>query len=240
MRAMQENVNRLDGQLALVRAKKKQTRKDKAIDRAGSLQATASRPVVTKLPELPVVRLNAQNPGDTQSPVLIKLGPSSDLPVDHSVLKKKDPVLSRSKKSASKKSKKAQKNTSFVAEYDAALSMLRNKRDPHRAQKMFERLQTKHPKSQLTDNIAYWLAECHFVAGDETAAIDSFLSVAESYPQSAKAAYALLRVAQVWQKRGNTKQADEVYTKITNKYPSSDAAPIAQSALASNEKKVKQ
>lgn len=240
MKTLKVELGRLTGQMDLVRAGKKSNRERNAAAHRDELQATASRPVAMKLPELPVVRLNAQGPENDQTPVLIKLGPSTQLPVDRSVLKKKDPVLSRAKRTSRNAVSPKKGSDELTAGYEAALAMLRVQNRPKAARKMFQRLRKQHPNSSLTVNISYWLAESHYKSGNQTAAIDTFLSVAEAFPRSPKAAHALLRVAQIWQKRGDHSKATEVFTKIANKYPSSDAAPMAQSALASNEKKVQQ
>jgi tol-pal system protein YbgF len=240
MKTIKAELGRLTGQMDLVRARKKSNRKKYGPAHADELHATTSRPVEMKLPKLPVVRLNAQDPEHDHTPVLIKLGPSTQLPVDHSVLKKKDPVLSRAKETSRNAVSPKKGSDELKAGYEAALAMLRVQNRPKAARKMFQRLRKEHPNSSLTVNISYWLAESHYKTGNQTAAIDTFLNVAEAFPRSPKAAHALLRVAQIWQKRGNQSKATEVFTKIANKYPGSDAAPMAQSALASNEKKVQQ
>jgi tol-pal system protein YbgF len=234
-RNLRKTVERLDGQMAMVRAKGKEPHENRASSRANQkLKATASQPIVRKLPELPVVRLNAGAVEEIGAPIMIKIGPSNTLPVDRSVLKKKDPVLSR----ASKKKSTGPSVDETTQQYELALAMLRENRQPQRAREMFKKFRARNSDSQLSVNVAYWLAECSFVSGEQALAIDEFLGVAEAFPRSMKAADALLRVAQIWQQRGNAKKALEVYTKIGEKYPNSDAAAMAQAAIASHQKKV--
>ena len=246
-RELQKNVERLDGQMAIVRAKARKNVGRNVASHTGNdrdLQATASQPVANKLPELPVVRLNADVKRDSEdSAVMIKLGPSGKLPIDRSVLKKKDPVLSASQKSKSKRAATraaASNNPSQVKQYEAALGMLREESNPVRARQMFTKFRARYPNSHLLVNVAYWMAEASFVSGDQAKAADEFLGVAEAYPRSMKAADALLRVAQIWHRREEFKRAHNVYTKISEKYPNSDAAKLAKSALASYDKKAKE
>ena len=235
MRDMRKKVERLDGQMAIVRAKGKDAHRNIAESRADqNLKATASQPIASKLPELPVVRLNADATEDADAPIMIKIGPSNRLSVDRSVLKKKDPVLSRVRKKKSGASSAPEP----TKQYELALAMLRENREPQRAREMFKKFRVDNPESRLSVNVAYWLAECSFLSGDQATAIDEFLGVAEAFPRSMKAADALLRVAQIWQQRGNAKKALEVYTKIGEKYPNSDAAAMAQAAMTSHQKKV--
>ena len=92
---------------------------------ATTLPAHTLYDIVRKLPELPVVRLNADAVEEIDAPIMIKIGPSNTLPVDRSVLKKKDPVLSRASK---KESTGPSVDETTQQQYELALAMLRENR----------------------------------------------------------------------------------------------------------------
>ncbi len=218
---------RVDGRVTLLAAKPKAT----------ANVTPASDPGPAKMPNLPVVRLppapdDAAVSGesgaldDGRPPLLLKLGPNDDpdkLTVDHGVLRKPDPVLGKPRA----------KRADPQSDYDRALETLRDRQQPAAARALFTKFERDHPDTHLTDNAAFWKAECSFVQGAHTQAIDEFLGVVERYPKSNKIPDALVRVAKSWQALGNTEKSVEVFERIVDRYPESDAATTAREALGS-------
>ncbi|MEE2903118.1 MAG: tol-pal system protein YbgF [Myxococcota bacterium] len=241
-RQLRERVDELDGQVALLRAKKGSLRSTNAKE-TNSLHATASQPVTKKLPKLPVVKLNAEEQQKTDEPIMIKLGPANTLPVDRSVLSKKDPVLTKKRvlrKATKAKAESANAKESEAASYKEALAQLRENNNLKESRRLFNSFRKRYPNSKYQVNAMYWLAEISSQNGEESRAVDEFLAVAEMHPRSSKAAHALLRVGQLMQKRGDTAKAKEVLSRVTQKYPNTDAAQVAKSTLASINEKAKQ
>ncbi len=207
------------------------------------------------LPALPVVRLggNAAKGASRQdvedegafddggAPILIQVGPEAEdgrLPVDHEVLRKSDPVLSASRPPSSSAEPapappaKKSKIDAAAIEYQVALSTLREQKNPSRAREMLEGFKTKYPQHDLSDNAAYWLAECSFAAREYARAAEEFQRVIDEFPRSDKVPDALLRIAMSYQAIGRTEEAGETFRRITNGYPRSEAAAEAQRAIA--------
>ena len=242
-RQLRERVDELDGQVALLRAKKGSLRSSTSANGTNSLHATAAQPVTKKLPKLPVVKLNAEELQKTDEPIMIKLGPANKLSVDRSVLSKKDPVLAKKRALRKATKAKAESDTSKDSEalqYKDALAQLRENKNLQESRRLFKSFRKRYPNSKYQVNAMYWLAEISSQTGDESRAVDEFLAVAETHPRSSKAAHALLRVGQLMHKRGDTTTAKEVLSRVTQKYPNTDAAQVAKSTLASIDEKAKQ
>ena len=196
-------------------------------------EAAAVPRVRSKLPQLPVVRIDESARAarseefelgavdDGSPPILIKLGPgeSEKLPVDREILDKPDPVLS-AKKSDGK------------AEYELALETLREKKQPAEARALFVQFRSKFPRSPLIANAAYWQAECSLAEEQHQRAIDELNEVIDEHPMSAKVPDALLRIAQSWNKLARPDQAQIALRKLTRGYPDSEAARDAEKLLA--------
>jgi len=188
------------------------------------------------LATLPVVRLekkrekagSADNGAidDGSPPILIKVGPNDTaekLSVDHEVLAKPDPVLSAKGVRATEKREKA--------DYDVALATLREQVKPDEARKLFVAFTARYPKSDLADNVAYWMSECSFAEGQWARAIDEMSKLMTDRPQSSKVPDALLRTAEAWLKLGKAREAEEVLRRLIKNYPNSAARPAADQRL---------
>jgi tol-pal system protein YbgF len=221
----------------------------------------------TRVPSLPVVRLAASPAVEAETgaqddggpPVLIKVGPNSadKLSVDHEVLKHPDPVLGeippkadKSDKPAPDKAEKAEKlvaakkrlpkaeQLAAKAEYDQALTLLREQHKPGEARAAFNAFKAHYPESELVANAAYWLAECTLAEGRHAAAGEEFVRVADEFPTSTKVPDALLRAGQSYLEGNDVAKASDLFKKVKAQYPGSDVATEADSALrAINERR---
>lgn len=158
-----------------------------------------------------------------QPPVEIRLGPSDDvpdtLPVDHSVLKKRDPVLHAEKKQPPREA------------YQDALDTLRKNKDPQLALQKFRAFLTEHPGSKLADNAAYWSGECLYILARYEASIVQMELVVDRYPKSAKVPHALLRIGESWLALGDRGKGLDTLRQVRDKHPTSDAARRASARL---------
>ena len=241
-RQLRERVDELDGQVALMLAKKGAVDSSRESS-TNALHATAAQPVTRKLPKLPVVKLNAEQEKKSDQPIMIKLGPSNALSVDRSVLAKKDPVLAKKRpgrQSAEKAGRHENSRELEATKYREALAKLRDEKDLQQSKKLFSEFKKQYPNSKYQVNAMYWLAEIRARVGEESRALDEFLAVAETFPRSSKAGHALLRVGQLMHKRGDSEKAREVLSRVIQKYPNTDAAQVAKSTLASIDEKAKQ
>lgn len=207
--------------------------------RPRSRASTNPKPRAQKV--LPVVRLGANasaaaqpTPSDRdwvdtgaldqgQPPVLIKLGPSGKvpdkLPVDHSVLLKKDPVLHVDAKASPRK------------QYKAALDKLRKDKEPQTALRLFKAFGEQHPKSRLADNAMYWRGECLYVLARYEDAITTMNEVVERFPRSAKTPDALLRTGESWLALGDKDKGLKSLRRVIDRHPTSEAARRARARL---------
>jgi tol-pal system protein YbgF len=159
---------------------------------------------------------------DGQPPLLIKLGASSNpdrLSVDHSVLKKKDPVLH------------AETKMSARQHYKLALDTLRDDKDPQAALQLFEEFARVHGHSRLADNALFWGGECLFVLARYQEAISSMQTVLERFPRSAKVPDALVRTGESWLALGNKNKGLQSLRRVVDRHPTSEAARRARARL---------
>jgi tol-pal system protein YbgF len=236
-------VERLEGRVTLLSLGKG------AVQAAPKSQVAGARPAAPPAAPaggqkvLPVVRLGASaeaataaveppaeegwvDPGaldQGQPPLEIRLGPSEDaqdtLPVDHGVLKKKDPVLHAEKKASPRDA------------YQAALDALRKDNDPQLALRLFRAFLAENPGSKLSDNAAYWSGECLYILARYEESIVQMELVADRYPKSAKVPHALLRAGESWLALGDRSRGLAALRKVRDAYPTSDAARRAGARL---------
>ncbi len=160
-------------------------------------------------------------PDDGSPPILIQLGPSpgdDKLSVDHEVLKQPNPL------SAPKEGEREA--------YDAALTLLRDKKQPQGALTAFELFRARYPGSRLSANVVYWTAECYVALGQLGDAVARFDEVVAQFPRSAKVADALLRSAETLLNDGKEDAARQRLERVLTEHADSDAAPRARERLA--------
>ena len=89
----------------------------------------------------------------------------------------------------------------------------------------------KWPRGRYADNAAYWMGEASFVKRDFNTALAAFLTVANNFPNSAKVADATLKAGLTQTELGQTDAARTTLQAVVRKYPSSNAAKLAQQKL---------
>jgi len=116
------------------------------------------------------------------------------------------------------------------AAYDAAFNALKTSNYPQ-AISGFKDFVAKYPHSDLLDNARYWLGEAYYVTRDFPAAADAFQSVVQSSPNSRKAPDAMLKLAYTLQEQKRVTDAKATLLQITQRYPGTDAARLANERL---------
>jgi tol-pal system protein YbgF len=92
----------------------------------------------------------------------------------------------------------------------------------------FSRFLAEYSASDYAGNAQYWLGECYLGMKQYDQAIRAFEQTADRYPESAKAADALLKLAETQRLLGSTKSADDTLRRLRSRYPDSPAAHKSQ------------
>ena len=98
-----------------------------------------------------------------------------------------------------------------------------------RAAGVFSRLLSENPYGRLAPNARYWLGECHYARGRYGEAAAEFRRCADDYPQSDKAADALLKLSFSLDRLGDGPQAMSALDRLLGSYPNSNAAQMIRS-----------
>jgi tol-pal system protein YbgF len=117
--------------------------------------------------------------------------------------------------------------------YHEALALLLEKERPAEAQAMFQRFLASYPDHPLLPNASYWLGECFYVQKHFARSIVAFKEVFNRYPDTSKAADALLKMGYAYSNLGQHDNAAFYLQRLTEKYPSSNAAKLARKKLSS-------
>jgi len=120
--------------------------------------------------------------------------------------------------------------------YDTALHMFRNKKYKE-AREKFEAFIKDYPKSDLTDNAQFWIAETYYAEKNYEDAILAYEALLKKYPDSKKGSSALLKQALAFIEIGDTKTGKIILKKLVEKYPDSKDAELARKKIAEMEKK---
>ncbi len=111
-------------------------------------------------------------------------------------------------------------NSFLRADYDAAMSG-------------FGRYLELYPKTDLSDNAAYWIGAAHFSKKEYAQAAKAFDIMAKNYPTSNKAPTALLKSADALLEIDDKGAAVERLKMLVDKYTSSNEAITASDRLSS-------
>lgn len=114
--------------------------------------------------------------------------------------------------------------------YDAAFSLIR-KRDFDTAQQAFSGFLRRYPNGQYAANAYYWLGEIHLVQEDFQAAGKAFATVIQNWPDHSKVADSMYKLADVERRMGQPERAKVILQQVTEQYPRSSAAKLAQQDL---------
>ena len=114
--------------------------------------------------------------------------------------------------------------------YEAAFGLLREGRY-QQAIDAFQDFLYSYPSSNLGDDAQYWLGEAYYINRDFDKAKAALLAVGTNYPQSDKLPDTLLRLGFVYEELGDRGRAREVWQRLVQSYPDSQAAGVAQRRL---------
>ncbi|MFN2266795.1 MAG: tol-pal system protein YbgF, partial [Desulfonatronovibrio sp.] len=112
------------------------------------------------------------------------------------------------------------------ASYDQALKLYFAEKSQE-ARDAFNRFIENYPKSSLTPNVWYWMAETHYAEKNYPRAILSFREVLDKYPDDAKALDSLLKIGYAYERLGDLKNALFYLSILVQDYPDSKAAKKA-------------
>ncbi len=134
----------------------------------------------------------------------------------------------------------SQENTDIQDErtkaYDTALQAFRDKKYKESREK-FEAFIKDYPKSDLTDNAQFWIAETYYAEKNYEDAILAYEALLKKYPDSKKTSGALLKQSFAFIEIGDAKTGKIILKKLVEKYPDSKDAELARKKLAEMDKK---
>ena len=107
--------------------------------------------------------------------------------------------------------------------YDNAYNALKNTNYAE-AEKQFLEFLQKFPSSQLYPNALYWLGETYYAQGHFEQALGKFSDIFTKYPQSNKAADALLKMGLCMLNLNKKSEACTAFIALPNEYPNADAS----------------
>ena len=88
-----------------------------------------------------------------------------------------------------------------------------------------------YPRHELADNAQYWLGEAYYVTRDYDNALAAFARVGSEWPDSSKAADALLKVGYSQFELKRYREARESLTAVGTRFAGTDAARLAAERL---------
>jgi tol-pal system protein YbgF len=106
--------------------------------------------------------------------------------------------------------------------YEAALALVGQKQYD-RALDALAAFLVKYPDHPYADNAMYWRGECYFAKGDYLHAAEQFEGVVTRFPAGNKAPDAMLKLGMSQQKLGNPIKAKEIFDRLAQTYPQSEA-----------------
>jgi len=116
------------------------------------------------------------------------------------------------------------------AAYESALAALR-KGDYVESSRGFQNYLNDYPGGSLAPNAWYWLGESYYATQNYPIALKSFETLLEQFPDSPKAADALLKKGYCQIELGQTGPGRQTLNRVINDFPGSDAARLAASRL---------
>ena len=120
--------------------------------------------------------------------------------------------------------------------YDAAYQLFKEKKFKESREK-FEVFIKDHPKTDLTDNAQFWIAESYYAEKDFENAILAYETLIKKYPDSDKASGGLLKQSLAFAEIGDVKTSRIILKKLIDKYPDSKDAELAKKKIAEIDKK---
>lgn len=96
----------------------------------------------------------------------------------------------------------------------------------------FTQFLSAYPQSALIDNAHYWLGEAHYVGKDFPAALRSFKTVVEKFPDSRKLPDAWLKIGFCQYELKNWKESRDALNRVMQVAADSQPAKLAEQRLA--------
>jgi tol-pal system protein YbgF len=97
----------------------------------------------------------------------------------------------------------------------------------------FKQFVSKYPQTSLTDNAWYWLGEAYYVKQNYSASTQAFETVVNRFKNSSKIPDSLYKIGLIDADQGQMDNAKATLHRITQQYPHSNAAQLAQKKLQS-------
>ncbi len=117
-----------------------------------------------------------------------------------------------------------------AAAYGAAFDQLK-RGDYVESARGFRNFLETYPQASLAPNAWYWLGESYYVTQNYDVALESFERLLQQFPDSGKAADALLKKGYCLLELDRADEGRRVLNDVINHYPDSDVARLAQSRL---------
>ena len=141
-------------------------------------------------------------------------------------------------KKSKTKSKDQKTGLNDITEYDKAVSIITKDKNFELAQVKLKKFIVDFPKSSLTDNAQYWLAESYYARGNFETATDEFAKVISTYPSSEKKCGALLKQGYSLENLGQNEKSTKVLKRILKDCPQTSEAKMALDKLKTKKRKV--
>ncbi len=95
----------------------------------------------------------------------------------------------------------------------------------------FQEYLGKYPKTDVSDDAAYWIGECYLAEKNPKSAVTAFDALIKDYPQSDKLAAAYLKKGLTHLELGEKAQGITLLQQVVHKFPGTDEAKIARQRL---------
>jgi tol-pal system protein YbgF len=118
-----------------------------------------------------------------------------------------------------------------AAAYKKAFDLLKDGKYTE-ASTAFTQFIAAYPQSSLLDNVYYWLGEAHYVGKDFNAALKSFRTVVEKYPDSRKLPDAWLKIGYCQYELKNWKESRDALKRAQQLAAGSSVGKLAEQRLA--------
>ena len=129
------------------------------------------------------------------------------------------------------KPQKGKRGNRIVAEYDAAMALLKAG-EATGAELAFGAFAQQHPRHAYADNALYWKGEAAYDQKHYSDALAAFTEVVERYGGGNKAPDALLKIGLCYRNLGDKDNARDVLSELIAAYPGASASDIARLKLA--------
>ena len=120
--------------------------------------------------------------------------------------------------------------------YDSAYQLFQGKKYKE-AREKFEAYIKEYPKTDLSDNAQFWIAETYYAERDFESAILAYETLLKKYPDSDKISNGLLKQGSAFAEIGDVKTCKIILNKLIEKYPDSREADLAKKKIAELDKK---